>query len=60
MYEIQSCGVTIDFCKSHFDAINAYDRCTGPEVVLYKYNERGQKFVVAEKLQNIPATHSRT
>jgi len=60
MYEIKSCGVTLDFVPDRYQAQQIFDRAIGPEVILYKYNSDGNKFVVLQKLQNSPAVHSKS
>jgi hypothetical protein len=52
MYEIKSCGTTIDFTSDHFQASSIYDRCCGPVVQMYRYNSSGGKFLIAEKMNH--------
>lgn len=58
MYEIKSCGVTIDFISDRFNAQNCYDQCHGPDVTLYKFVERG-KIVVAQKSHSFSLSNSK-
>ena len=53
MYEVKSCGVTICFERSLYEATNVFDSCNGPEVVMYKFNNAGQKYVVRSKENRI-------
>lgn len=57
MYEIESCGTTLDITPSHQEAINTYNRAVGPVVKLYKYNG-SNKTVVQSKHQSLVAVSS--
>lgn len=49
MYEVKSCGVTIELTSNHGTALSAFNDACGPHVILYKFNGSGHKFVVNEK-----------
>ena len=53
MYEVKSCGTTICFERSLYEATIAFDACNGPEVKMYKFDNRGQKYVVRSKENRI-------
>lgn len=60
MFEIKSCDVTIDVVADKFSAYNIYNRCVGPEVAIYQYNQDGNKYMIAKKLNNAPGNHSKS
>jgi hypothetical protein len=49
MYEIKSCGVTLDFTRDAASAHQTFNNSWGAHVILYRFNDRGQKAVIAEK-----------
>lgn len=59
MFEIKSCGTTIDIVPDKFQAYNIYDRCVGPSVCIYQYNKDGNKYVIASKIQCLPGNRDK-
>jgi len=59
MYEVASCGTTIDIVADLFSASTTYDHCNGPEVVLYKYDGQGNKRIIQSKQNNMRIMHSK-
>jgi hypothetical protein len=53
VYEIKSCGTTIDLVSDHYSAIGIYDRCVSCHVQLFRYNGDGNKYLVAERRSNL-------
>lgn len=49
MYEVKSCGVTLDLTRDHMSALNCFANACGAHVVLYKFNEAGRKYLVNQK-----------
>ena len=59
MYEVKSCGTSIDFCHDLFSASHVYDQCKGPHIQMYKYDTNGNKVLTKEKFSNMRVVSSK-
>lgn len=58
MYEVKSAGVTIDLTHNNLEAVQTYERASGPVVELYQYAANGSKSVVSTKYNHPRAVNS--
>lgn len=58
MYEVSSCGTTLELTRSHVSAVDCFNNAVGPVVALYKYDSKGNKTVVSTKYNHASRVNS--
>lgn len=58
MYEVKSCGVTLEITPHHATADSCFNQSNGAVVILLKYNGAGQKVVVNRKYNHLRSVSS--
>lgn len=59
MYEVQACGVTLEFTTNHGTAAMCFEHAVSPEVTLYKYDSNGNKRIVNHRIRGSSTIHSK-